>query len=255
MSEYLDKVINASGGHAAPAENLEAGKKEAPEGYHYMPDGTLMKDSEHEDEAALEKNADDPCWEGYVQVGMKKGKGGDMVPNCVPLKAAQALEKVQSFLTSDEIETVLSHYNSNVGGSRQVSLSAAAEVASRSYDAYSDGCASDKLSDAILWELHSFLEYATLGASEDLDVVSDHEDLLNAGHPAQGMTASAEARIDWASGAPEFDEASREVVKTALSETSSELEAVHAFSRLRALTASGKLDESTVELINKLATN
>jgi len=25
-----------------------------------------------------------PCWEGYVQVGMKKGKGGKMVPNCVP---------------------------------------------------------------------------------------------------------------------------------------------------------------------------
>jgi hypothetical protein len=29
-----------------------------------------------------------PCWDGYVQVGMKKGKGGKMVPNCVP--AAQA---------------------------------------------------------------------------------------------------------------------------------------------------------------------
>lgn len=199
--------------------------------------------------------AADPCWEGYKQVGMKKGKNGEMVPNCVPVKAAQALEKVQTFLTSDEIETVLSHYNSGVGGSRQVSLSAAAEVASRSYDSYSDGCEADKLSDAILWELHSFLEYATLGISEDLDIVSEHDDLLNAGHPAQGMTASAEARIDWASGAPEFDETSREIVRTALSETSSELEAVHAFSRLRALTASGKLNERTIELINKLATN
>lgn len=27
-----------------------------------------------------------PCWEGYVQAGMKKGKNGKMVPNCVPIK-------------------------------------------------------------------------------------------------------------------------------------------------------------------------
>jgi len=26
-----------------------------------------------------------PCWEGYVQRGMKPGKGGRMVPNCVPV--------------------------------------------------------------------------------------------------------------------------------------------------------------------------
>ena len=26
-----------------------------------------------------------PCWEGYVQRGMKPGKGGQMVPNCVPV--------------------------------------------------------------------------------------------------------------------------------------------------------------------------
>ena len=29
-----------------------------------------------------------PCWDGYKQVGMKKGKGGKMVPNCVPIDAA-----------------------------------------------------------------------------------------------------------------------------------------------------------------------
>lgn len=26
-----------------------------------------------------------PCWAGYEQIGMKKGKGGKMVPNCVPI--------------------------------------------------------------------------------------------------------------------------------------------------------------------------
>jgi hypothetical protein len=29
-----------------------------------------------------------PCWDGYVQRGMKPGKGGRMVPNCVPVKKA-----------------------------------------------------------------------------------------------------------------------------------------------------------------------
>lgn len=83
MSEYLETVIKATGGYAAPVENLEEEKKEAPEGYHYMPDGTLMRDDAHEDEAA----ANGPCWDGYVQVGMKE-KDGKMVPNCVPADEA-----------------------------------------------------------------------------------------------------------------------------------------------------------------------
>jgi hypothetical protein len=29
-----------------------------------------------------------PCWDGYVQRGMKPGDGGRMVPNCVPAKKA-----------------------------------------------------------------------------------------------------------------------------------------------------------------------
>lgn len=27
-----------------------------------------------------------PCWDGYVMNGMKKGRGGKMVPNCLPIK-------------------------------------------------------------------------------------------------------------------------------------------------------------------------
>jgi starvation-inducible DNA-binding protein len=33
-----------------------------------------------------------PCWDGYKQVGMKKGKKGNMVPNCVPVDAADDSE-------------------------------------------------------------------------------------------------------------------------------------------------------------------
>jgi hypothetical protein len=38
-------------------------------------------------EKKLDKGPDDPCWDGYVQVGMKK-KGNKEVPNCVPMESA-----------------------------------------------------------------------------------------------------------------------------------------------------------------------
>lgn len=53
---YLKQVLKASGGHAAPEENLTSSAG--------------------------------PCWDGYKQVGMKKGKSGKMVPNCVPINAS-----------------------------------------------------------------------------------------------------------------------------------------------------------------------
>jgi len=31
-------------------------------------------------------NRKNPCWKGYEMIGMKPGKGGDKVPNCVPKK-------------------------------------------------------------------------------------------------------------------------------------------------------------------------
>lgn len=42
-----------------------------------------IKADEQEMEA---KNSDGPCWPGYKQVGMKMGKNGTMVPNCVPVE-------------------------------------------------------------------------------------------------------------------------------------------------------------------------
>jgi membrane protein involved in colicin uptake len=34
---------------------------------------------------AATKKSNDPCWDGYEKIGMKK-KGGKSVPNCVPEK-------------------------------------------------------------------------------------------------------------------------------------------------------------------------
>jgi hypothetical protein len=33
----------------------------------------------------------DPCWEGYVQRGMKPGDNGSMVPNCVPVEKTESI--------------------------------------------------------------------------------------------------------------------------------------------------------------------
>lgn len=50
-----------------------------------------------------EKAAKNPCWDGYQQVGMKKGRNGRMVPNCVPIapqKKSVDEEDSLSFLES-----------------------------------------------------------------------------------------------------------------------------------------------------------
>lgn len=46
------------------------------------------------DTARNSDNAEDsdPCWKDYEMVGMKKGKGGKSVPNCVPQSADNAEE-------------------------------------------------------------------------------------------------------------------------------------------------------------------
>lgn len=49
-------------------------------------------------EKKLEKDSDDPCWDGYVQLGMKK-KGGKEVPNCVPKESVE-LDENQNVLVA-----------------------------------------------------------------------------------------------------------------------------------------------------------
>ena len=44
-------------------------------------------------EKKLEKDSDDPCWDGYVQLGTKK-KGGKEVPNCVPKESVELDEAI-----------------------------------------------------------------------------------------------------------------------------------------------------------------
>ena len=63
------------------------------------PDGSLIPEPDTMPKAdALENCCPDtvekksPCWDGYVQRGMKPGKDGKPVPNCVPVT-----QKTESF--------------------------------------------------------------------------------------------------------------------------------------------------------------
>ena len=51
----------------------------------------------------LEKDADDPCWDGYVQLGTKM-KDGKEVPNCVPMEEARKQMKNESASYEDDID-------------------------------------------------------------------------------------------------------------------------------------------------------
>jgi hypothetical protein len=81
-------------------------------------------------------SAGDPCWEGYKQVGMKKGKDGKMVPNCVPVDASDnsefAAKKKRTEAQTpapkkDQIKGSSKNKKGSASGSRKIKFSAAVE--------------------------------------------------------------------------------------------------------------------------------
>jgi hypothetical protein len=81
-------------------------------------------------------SAGDPCWDGYKQVGMKKGKDGKMVPNCVPIDASDdsefAAKKKRTISQTpapkkDQIKGSSKNKKGSASGSRKVVFSKAVE--------------------------------------------------------------------------------------------------------------------------------
>ena len=81
-------------------------------------------------------SAGDPCWEGYKQVGMKKGKDGKMVPNCVPVDASDdsefAAKKKRTEAQTpapkkDQIKGSSKNKKGSASGTRKIKFSAAVE--------------------------------------------------------------------------------------------------------------------------------
>lgn len=180
--------------------------------------------------------ANDPCWDGYVQVGMKE-KNGKRVPNCVPSSAA--------------IDYALESINSDFGVSRHISKEDAYAVARKAVDKY-EYLSDDELYEAVLWELQSFAEYATTGETEYPEELTEYSSMLPEGHPS--TESSIVSSATWLAGASDFDNSSRDAVLTAFSETEDYVRAMHATTRLRAIISSGELSAKTLYHLKDLVT-
>lgn len=178
--------------------------------------------------------ANDPCWDGYVQVGMKE-KNGKRVPNCVPSSAT--------------IDYLVESANSEFGEGRHISKEGAYQIARSAFEKYSY-LSDEELYSAIIWELQAFAEYATTGESEDFEEFSSYSEYLPEGHPSTEASLAASAL--WLSGARDLDESSRGAVVTAFSETEDYLAATHSTTRLRALISSGELSLETLKHLKSM---
>lgn len=186
-------------------------------------------------EEFTEELAADPCWDGYVQVGMKE-KNGSRVPNCVPSASA--------------IDFLVESFNSEVGTSRHLKKEDAYSIARKACDKYSylDDAS---LYSAVLWDLHVFSEYATSGSVDVDQDFSEYSEYLPDGHP--GLESSLAASAAWVAGAPEIDNSGRDALLTAFSETSDYVRSLHASTRVRAMISSGALTDSTLNYIKLLS--
>jgi hypothetical protein len=175
----------------------------------------------------LEKNENDPCWDGYVQVGMKE-KGGNRVPNCVP--------------AASTLDYIVASANEEYGVARQLTPETAYEVARKACSKY-EYISDEELYSAVLWDVMSFVEYATTGVTEDEEEMAEYAGLLPEGHPA--TESSLVASLLWVASAPELDNSGRQVVLKAFSDDSDYVDSLHASTRLKVLLSSGTLSETT----------
>ena len=94
-------------------QSLEESKDFKPHDMFHPDTGEKVRAKTHADHLALAKKGythddpklsiseKDPCWDGYKQVGMKKGKDGSPVPNCVKEDLDAMFEKVLEMGTDE----------------------------------------------------------------------------------------------------------------------------------------------------------
>ena len=177
-------------------------------------------------EETMELN-NDPCWSGYKQVGSKE-KNGKRVPNCVPAAAT--------------LDYVVASANDEFGVARQLSPETVYEVAQKACSKY-EYISDEELYSAVLWDVMSFVEYATTGVTEDEEEMAEYTGLLPEGHPA--TESSLVASLLWVASASELDNSGRQAVLKAFSDDSDYVDSLHASTRLKVLLSSGTLSETT----------
>lgn len=160
------------------------------------------------------------------------------------------MAKWHDFISPDELADTASYFNDKVADSRKISADSIISVASMACDYYGYLEDSDAIADAIRYDVQSFAEYATLGYTEttELEFADRYSSLLAAGHPHNGFS-DMENLAGWISGAPELSREARHAIVAALSPKSSEVEVLHANTRLFLIAKDGELSDATAELL------
>jgi antirestriction protein ArdC len=182
-----------------------------------------------------------PCWEGYIQIGMKN-KDGKEVPNCVPKDAAEidleavlfALEKSES---AEDISPYLITYAIN-------ELEGFDEPRAVTYSQIDTILASCSTAGEAVVAVVSFIELA-----HNNDVYEDaltYAHLLPEGHPrseVRGLTASArnQARAEWYCADMSLSEITKKAIVDTYASKGETVEKKFALMKIDALTASGEL--------------
>lgn len=79
------------------------------------------------------RKAAGPCWPGYEQVGMKRGKSGKMVPNCVPISTKSEIDTKSAKKPLKDPKGGLTaagraHFNRQSGGNLRPGVKGAADT-------------------------------------------------------------------------------------------------------------------------------
>lgn len=193
-----------------------------------LPDGAVdpskatkeaeMSVEEHDEN--IEVMSSGPCWEGYVQVGMKE-KDGKMVPNCVPAAEAAALlstagskpaPKKDQIKGSDKnkkgsadtgkgvdfteaiisaLEKKVKEHNEKAPAGRKVTLAKLKAVYRRGAGAFSTSHRPDQNRNSwAMGRVNAFLHLVKSGKPSNPKYTTDN-DLLPKGHPRSSIKSSA----------------------------------------------------------------
>jgi len=87
--EHISNLTETGDWVYLPDEEREVRMKAVDEADLEDPDGDGVNEMEIEEDT---EEKDDPCWDGYTQVGMKE-QNGEMVPNCVPSDEAKSAKQ------------------------------------------------------------------------------------------------------------------------------------------------------------------
>ena len=208
--ESLDEKINMTQSQMA---NLDGNPKFTGNDLRHLRNKTHVKKAAA---GTLEekKMKDDPCWDTHEMVGMKKGKNGNMVPNCVPVDASddsdtefaasrRAPKKDRIYgskknakgsaaggkkiVFSDKVETALRNkieeHNKNAKPGRKATLPMLKAVYRRGSGAFSSSHRPGKTRDQwAMARVNAFLKLLRSGRPSNPNYKQDN-DLLPKAHP------------------------------------------------------------------------